>query len=500
MIERGERGTPALDVSIILYTHRDPDAWVDFVRKPERPRIGKNGKPLQFENVAAIQSRDLAGCLPGIFDEYLTEDGYFTVNGYWRGAPYPNPLTGLPDVWRKEKYLSRLNACYADIDCGRKESDEPGATLHSIEAQYRVELLAHDGVIPQPSMVAHSGRGLYTLWLLRDERNPALPPKAWDDFIAPYKAINRAIIERLREYALPADVGAHDAARVLRIPGSVHRTAGKPVTFHVRLDDHGRGYFYTLREMAAFFGVLTTRAELPPATRAAALPPAYRRVKNRGSAPARARGSQRLGALRVMDLISLEQHRGGFLEKGKTYPDGTRSYGRRRTLGLYASFLRASGATLEATAEALRAMAGNMRPPYPSKSDDPATEEIARSVYNAGRLRLLRTDFLCKNLGVSPDLARKLNLQSIRPRDVELEAERARPLQSELIKWRLERAREFLENSGGHTTARQLEKYYSALNIPGANRQTANMDLNAIGYVTERSRGGRPRKTYKIIK
>lgn len=500
MVERGERETPALDVRVILYAHRDPDGWIDFVRKPERPRIGKNGQQLQFENVGAIRAGDLAEYLPGIFDEYLTEDGYFTVNGYWRGAPWKNPLTGLPDVWRKEKYLSRLNACYADIDCGRTAGEEPGATLPSLEAQYRVELLAHDGLIPQPSMIAHSGRGLYTLWLLQDERTPTLPPKAWEEFIEPYKAINRALIARLREHGLPADVVAHDAARVVRIPGSIHRKAGKRVAFNIRFDENGRGFFYTLREMAAFFGILTTRAELPPATRAAAISPGPRRVNNRGSAPARANSPRKLGALRARDLILIEQHRRGFIERGQKYPDGTPAYGRRRVLDLYASFLRSSGATRAAAATALRAMAGNMRPPYPSKSDDPGIEEILTGIYTAGRLRLLRTDFLCDNLGITPDLARELNLQSIRPPAVALEADRARPLQSELIKSRLDIARDFLEKSGGHTTARKLAKYYSLLNIPGANPQTANMDLNAIGYNTARATGGRPRKTYKSIK
>jgi hypothetical protein len=501
MIERGDRETPALDISVILYTHRDPDGWVSFVRKLEKPRIGKDGKERQFENVGAIRTGELPELLPGIFDEFLTVDGYFTIHGFWRGAPWNNALTGLPDAWRKEKYLSRLNACYADIDCGRTENDEPGATLTSLEAQYRVELLAHDGILPQPSMIAHSGRGLYTLWLLRDERNPAIPPKAWEEFIQPYKEINRAIIERLRAHELPADIGAHDAARVLRLPGSVHRKAGKRVAFNIRFDENGRGFFYTLREMAAFFGVLTTRADLPPVTRAAAIPPGPRRmIKKHGSAPARAHGPQRLGALRASDLILIERKRNGFLEKGKAYPDGTLSYGRRRTLGIFASCLRASGANPAATGEALRAMAGNMRPPYPSKPDDPPIEEIVRSVFEAGRLPLLRTDFLCKNLGVTPELARELNLQSIRPQDVAREADRARPLQSELIKKRLEIAREFLEKSGWHTTARKLAKYYSLLNIPGANPQTANMDLNAIGYNTARAAGGRPRKTYKSIK
>jgi hypothetical protein len=494
--------TPALDVAPVVYLHRDPDAYIGFVRKLENPLPGKT-----FESIGSIAVREIENTLPGIFDAWLTHDGYMTVNSPYRAAPYILPKTGLAGVLRREYQLTRLNACYADIDCGRTASDEPGATLSSIETMNAVELLAHSGTIPQPSMIAHSGRGLYVFWLLRDERNPALPQKAWPEKTQVYKLCNRGLIARLRENGLAADEVAFDAARVLRIPGSIHRKTGNRVGYFIRFDTAGRGYLYTLREMAGFLGVLDPWPDLPPATRAAAIPPTFKRSKKKGTAPLRSVGPKRSAGLRAMDLRKIEQWRGGFLARGQQYPDGTRSYGRKRTLEIYASFLRSSGATREETILQLRGMAARTRPPYPSESNDPPVAEIVRGVY-AGKTRLFNNDLLASNFGITPEIARALELQAIRPLSVALEADQARPSPADIVRDRRERLREFVARRGGHATARQVEAWYRLEGLPGANRQTANNDLNAIGCVMLRSIGGRPprgtagrpRKEYKGIK
>jgi len=487
--------TPALDVESILAIHRDPGGYIGFVRKPDptaQPRLDRHGKPYTWENLFSICADDLRSVFPSLA-HWLTLDAYMTVHAYHRAAPYPNKLTGLPDVWRKEKHLRSLTACYADIDCGRPESDEPGAALTWRQAQHQAEHLADTGVIPQPSIMARSGRGVYLFWLLRDERDPDKLPHAWPEKIELYKSCNRALNERLRAHALPADPAAIDAARVLRVPGSIHRKALARVRYVIQLDDHGRGFVYTLPELAAALDLQALDGDLPDQTRRLARPAQYRKVRTPGAAPLRSHGAQALNALRAQDLLTLQAHRGGFLKRGMKYPDGSTSPGRRFTLTLYANFLHGSKLDQAASIEAVRCMAANMRPPYPDEPGDQTPQALVEEEYSTGSRLRWKNEKLCALLGVSPALAMELDLRTIRPRGVALDADQARPHQADVIQARRDFVRQYVE-AHGVPTARRLARVLHARGFIGANHQTANQDLNALTFVSTRSRGGRPRK------
>ena len=497
-IDQADReGIPFLDVESILSIHRDPHGYVGFVRKPETPRIGKDGKPYQFENLFSIRADDLRSMFPA-FAHWLTHDSYFTVNAYYCPAPYLNKTTGFPDVRRKEKYLKWLTACYTDLDCGRPESEDLTERLTWRQAQYKAGLLIDSGVIPPASIMARSGRGVYLFWLLRDAKDPDKLPAAYPEKIVLYKTINRALNERLRTHQLPADPAAIDAARVLRVPGSIHRKALRRVTYVIEADEHGRGFVYTLPELADFLKLPAPDGDLPPSARALAKPAQYRKVKNPGSAPLRSHGPKKLNSLRAQDLLTIETWRGGFLKRGMKYPDGHISPGRRFTLVLYANFLRGSGATSADALDALRQMAANMEPSYPSDSpqDDPPIEWLVKAKYSTKKRRRWRNEKLLDLLGITVDVARELELKTIRHRELAAEADRARPRQADLIKKRRAFAREYLER-GGRPTARKLAKAYKEAGFSGANHETANQDLNALGHVVRPSRGGRPHKAAK---
>jgi hypothetical protein len=492
--------TPAIDVETILAIHRDPDGYISFVRKPDPaapPRLDKKGKPYTFETLFSIRASKLRDMFPEIVD-FITHDSYFSVNAFYKPAPWPNKLTGLPDAWRKENNLSRLAACYSDIDCGRADSDEPGAALDWRQAQHEAEALADSGMIPQPSIMARSGRGVYLFWFLRDEKDPKKLPKAWPEKIERYKAINRALNERLRTHQLPADPAAIDAARVLRVPGSIHRKAQRSVYYVIQLDIHGKGFVYTLPELADFLHLPALDGELPEKTRALAKPSKYRRVKEKGKAPGRAAGAKSLNAKRAQDLLLIQAWRGGFIKRGMKYPDGHNSCGRRFMLTLYANFLRGSGENQETAAQALHSMAENMRPPYPSDPlpDDQPIEEIIQAEYSTKSRRRYANKTLCKLLGITETaiLENELNnLQTIMPESMERERAQALPSQSDLIQERRDFALWYIQKNG-IISARKLADIYKLHRFPGANHETANQDLNALGFKQVRPRGGRPRK------
>ncbi len=499
-LEDQEETTPALDVETILAIQRDQNSYIPFVRKPdpEDQQFYPDGRKKTLENLTSIKASDLRTMFPA-FAKWLTHDSYFAVNAYYRPAPWKNKKTELPDVWRKEKHLSRLNACYADVDCGRPETEEGGADLTWRQAIKQAGELADAGVIPQPSIMARSGRGVYLLWLLRDVKEPeGLPPRAWPEKVTLFKACNRALGERLRANTLPADRNATDAARVLRTPGSIHRTAGRRVTYIIQADQNGKGFVYTLPEMANFLGLLAPGGDLSEEVYSLAQPATYRKTLNPGTAPNRANGTKELNARRAQDLRTLQTWREGFLKRGMKYPDGTLSPGRRFTLELFCNFLRGAGMSKTEAAEALADIAKNMQPPYPSDPPDmdPPIEGIIADAYATKKRRNWKTIRLCELFGVTAEVARKLELLTIRPKEVALEEALALPTQEETIADRRNLARQYVDVHKAATSSGTLSRFYAEQGIKGANRQTAYEDLRAIGFYEFYPPGkpGRPRK------
>jgi hypothetical protein len=492
----------SLDVEPILWLHRDPTGYVGFCRKPDpdHPRLDKHGKPYPFDHLAMIRADDLRQTFPALIP-YLTQDSYFTVHSFYRPQLWRNKLTGHPDVRRPETNALWLTACYADVDCGRPESEDPTARMDWLQALVVAEAAMENGVIPQASIMARSGRGVYLFWMLRDAKDPAKLPHAWPEAIEAYKRVNKALQARLLDQAqLPVDLKAFDVARVLRNPGTIHSKTGRRATYWLRGDRRG-GFVYTLSEMAAAIGLRALDGDLPDQTRKLARPAQYRKVKNPGSAPLRSHGPKTLNALRAQDLLTLQTWRGGFLKRGMTYPDGSTSPGRRFVLTLYANFLNGSGADPAAALDALRDMAANMRPPWPDEPGDPTPDALIDAEYAEAKRRRWKNEKLCALLGVSADVVRDLDLKTIRPRDVAAEADQARPHQDDVIQARREWLREYIHahpnpgGGGGRWTARKVRDALTPFSPhPWQNHTTANQDLNAIGYVMRRSRGGRPKK------
>lgn len=481
----------ALDVGSILAIHRAPDGYVAFARKPlpADRRLGKNGKPYTFEHLFSIRSGELRDMFPAL-SNWLTQDSYVSVNSFYRAAPWANRTTGLPEVWRSENCLRYLTALYCDVDSGRGDSDEPGGKLDWRQAQHKLERLADAGKILQPSIMARSGRGLYALWLLCAEDDPSELQKAWRERIVLYKKLNAGLVERLRRNQLPADKNALDAARVLRVPGSVHTVAHRTVKYVIQLDAAGRGFVYRMSEVAAFLGISAPGGELPEGVRTLAKPVQYRKTQIPGSAPGRKEGCRKMHALRASDMLVLQAWRGGFLKRGSKHPDGSTSPGRRFLLTLYAGFLRGSGATRSEILDAAVSMAANCRPRYPSDSDDVTCETIIADAFL--KRRRWTNEKLCAIFGVTADMADALELQTIRP----ISMRDTKPLRANVIGERLAFVRQYVERNGVPDCRRLARVLYAnGFSKSATNQNTANQILNELGYVTQQRRqAGRPRK------
>jgi hypothetical protein len=155
-----------------------------------------------------------------------------TRKGYWRERSYPVEVAlqlldhhrGRENVYlstqrfrgrRRIAQLLSMGALYADLDYYRVPQLADADPRRVLELA--LKLLA-SASMPEPSLAISSGRGLYLLWLHSPIPRAALPR---------WTACQRELHEVLR--TLGADRAALDAARVLRVVGTLHAQSGTMV-------------------------------------------------------------------------------------------------------------------------------------------------------------------------------------------------------------------------------------------------------------------------------
>lgn len=469
--------------------HRREDSYIGLVRK------GAKG----IENLFSVTPRELRQMLPEL-SKWLLEDSYFTVNGYYQPARWMNRATGLPCVMRREDNLRYLNAVYADLDIGR--AGAAGAKgKDANEATQLLFDLMFGGALPQCSMTARSGRGMYVFWILRDDDDPTSAPRGdkrlYRERLELYKQVNRAICKRLE--SLAADNKAIDGARVLRTPGTLHGSTGARCVYSVNHDAGGALFTYTLSELAALFGVREMRVSLPDsvrdfdeideALRSFDAPDAERASQASHSnqsvlMPKRANGPRASARDRAQDLTVLEQARGGW-KRGN----------RRYCLRLYAQFLRAANCDKSTALQAVEVMAANCQPSYPSDTSDTTSAKIVGEVWRDGR-KTHNTQNLVEWLRITHDEARDLGLKRLIPQSLRDERRAAKPAKSQRETQTDERRKIIYDLiiSGGMKSARDFVATLAARGIK-SNPQTVNTDLDALGFAEHPSRKRAGRKS-----
>lgn len=118
---------------------------------------------------------------------------------------------------RKVENLKHLNALYLDLDCYKI-----GMTQEQVLFELENDYFGRS--IPEPTFVINSGRGLYLIWKIDEDRN-ALP--RWTN-------VEKYLFEQCKDFN--ADPQALDAARILRVPFSVNGKNGETVNI-MRFND-----------------------------------------------------------------------------------------------------------------------------------------------------------------------------------------------------------------------------------------------------------------------
>jgi hypothetical protein len=309
--------------------HRHKDGFITF-------SAGSND---DFRNVIAIKCEALETYFPQFIDQ-LCKDSYVSINADFRLAKFGRTSDGartkafgLPK--HSTNSLKYLCACYVDIDYYHFNADF-GIILGRIVSYQDAR------VIPPASIIVRSGRGMWLLWLLRDPKQPEQAAQAWPEKVELYAKIQKAIGEKLS--ILGADLQAQDAARHIRVPGSLHTGSEKYVRWWIQ-GMGTSGFTYELAELAQFFSVQVRK-----------LNPQIRRVFNEAGKEknrSKRKGWEALNARRLRDFVDLKAMRGGGFNRGC----------RNRAAMLYAWLLRCNGWTRSDATHEVIMMSAECHPP-----------------------------------------------------------------------------------------------------------------------------------------
>nr|WP_243147744.1 replication protein [Clostridium botulinum]AIW54643.1 putative plasmid replication protein [Clostridium botulinum]AIW54892.1 putative plasmid replication protein [Clostridium botulinum]AIW54947.1 putative plasmid replication protein [Clostridium botulinum]AIW55002.1 putative plasmid replication protein [Clostridium botulinum] len=159
------------------------------------------------------KKQDLEEALDVFFSGGYNNELYISMNTFLK----PN---------RTSENLRYLNALYIDIDCYklniRKES-----VLFFLENDF------YNKIIPEPSVVVDSGRGLYLVWFIEP-----VPSRA----LTLWRAMQYYLYSALKEFG--ADRAALDESRVLRVVGSYNSKSDS----YVKIVDFNN-FRYTLKDL-----------------------------------------------------------------------------------------------------------------------------------------------------------------------------------------------------------------------------------------------------------
>lgn len=379
-----------IDIGMIREIHRVPDK--DYSKVSFSILVDN-----QFSDLGAVRPRELDKRISAL-QEFLYNEGRFSVNSTYKRSGGYSKFTGLSITSRKEMDLRYLNACYLDVDCYKTGLFFDGAL--------KIVLLAvDDKIIPLPSLICYSGRGMYLFWLLKIAGSDR-PLFAFPDNLRKYKKVNKTIAKKLAKYHdMGIDFNAVDASRILRVPGSRNKINNHIVSYVPVPDNDNKPLLYTLDELADFYVSKKSKGKKRKTTKVKSAQTAVKAVEMKPK-PKRNRnkiaGYRAVGEYIIEDMLKIEEFLGG-IKKGR----------RRKTLQIIADSAFKAGYNPTDALLLIARVASRCDPPYPSDFNDVGLESI---IWKSRRRKSnYRHDFLCSQYNISEEIAEKLGLKTITP-------------------------------------------------------------------------------------
>jgi hypothetical protein len=284
-----------------------------------------------------------------------------------------------------------LCAAYTDLDFYN-----PGMTDQDVIT--RLAELQQQGVIPRPSLLVHSGRGIWVLWLLRDENDPDLPPRAtkYGLELKQHREIQAALHQRFTH--LGADKKASSPAGYIRLPGSLDSKSETHVSWEIQVDETCHTPRYTLSQLTHQLAISPATASVKPKPKVAGTAQVITVGKKRGRA-----GWEALRARRLSDFRKLWRIRKRF--SGRC---------RKKVVFYYATLLAQAGMRLEKAKVKAGMLNGACRPPLKESDVDAAVQ----SAYSKDELdgsrkyKRLRDQTIANWLEITPNEASSLKCKA----------------------------------------------------------------------------------------
>lgn len=440
--------------------------------------------------------------------EQFVSDSYAGTNGMRVPARFDDKGRRHDLISPSSDYLARshrnrdnvhtLSACFADLDIYN-------VGMSFDEARIELLKLKIAGLIPEPSIIASSGRGMYVYWMLRDRDDDLYPPRSSGKLIARWSRIQDAIDKGLAHLGSDSQV-AKNVAGVLRIPGSINSKSGTRVKWTINGEGE-RPYLYTVDGLTDAFGVSL------PSRRTSRVSGT---IDPERSAKARQGAIGRWGkAYRQFD--GLREYRGGF-SKGC----------RNRAVYLYAlivtqlrNSLRSNGGSVtdppilkaihtwtdDDIRRELSAVIGDMRDPF-TKAEarerlyncDPTRLELPKrpnrcTIGDWLKITPEEADFLSEHFGTKDNPQTWAPSKEHREDEPEEEAKETR---NERMKRRRRLIRAFILNASQQKakfpTLRELNEHLRPFNADVKDLSALTRDMEDMGIENPRSKKGRATK------
>lgn len=168
---------------------------------------------LKDNQVIKILNTDIKGIVEVVQEQTGQADTFISPNSFY-----------IPK--RANDNIRQFRALYLDLDL-----EDHSKT----EARFLISMKIAKGLIPKPTMIVDSGRGLHLYW--RIEHAPKQAAYTWQE-------LEDYLYKQLKP--LGADIKATDSARVLRLPNTINSRNG--ATCEVLEDNDIKYSMYDLRE------------------------------------------------------------------------------------------------------------------------------------------------------------------------------------------------------------------------------------------------------------
>ncbi len=233
---------PVEAFAAVLTIHHAPDGVV-MVRRPSSVHLNEldvHTGSYRGDKLAAMDEQEII--------KLQQTDSRFSLLSWWRGATLA------------EKNIRYLTAIGIDLDIHSLKSGELEPHTQQ-SAMNEVLTLADEKVIPAPSFIWKSGRGLWLVYMLRHNSRSITPPRVAMDRrgrrkIRFYHEVAFGLCDILDAVAprLNTDRAASTAKTMMRVPGSISSRSLSQVSGIALFDPRGRPWRYTLDTLAVATG------------------------------------------------------------------------------------------------------------------------------------------------------------------------------------------------------------------------------------------------------